>query len=130
VLAVDTSVVVRYVARDDAGQAAKADALFRSEQILLLKTVFLETEWVLRYAYEFDRATIAAAFRALAGLPSVRVEEEAAVFQALDWFAAGMDLADALHLASCPATVQFATFDRKVAARARRLKASPVVSLT
>jgi predicted nucleic-acid-binding protein len=126
-LAVDTKVVVRYLARDDSAQTARATRLMRSERILLLKTVLLESEWVLRFLYGFDRNTIMGTLRALAGLPSLQVEDEADVAQALEWFAAGMDFADALHLASSRAADGFATFDRKLAARARRLTAIDVV---
>lgn len=120
-LAVDTNVVVRYLARDDSAQTARATKLIRTEPILLLKTVLLESEWVLRSAYGFDRNATAGAFRSLAGLPTVHVEDESAVAQALDWFAAGMDFADALHLSGCSGTDQFATFDRRLTKNAQSL---------
>src|SRR5579872_5826131 len=120
-LAVDTNVVVRYLARDDARQTSRADELFRAKPILILKSVLLETEWVLRFSYGFDRELIAKALRGLAGLPNVGVEEPTAVGRALDWFADGMDFADALHLASSAGADQFATFDRKLAKIAQNL---------
>ena len=129
-LAVDTNIVVRYLARDHAAQTARADKLLHNEQILLLKTVLLETEWVLRYRYGFDRQAIVISLRALAGLPAVHVEDAPAVAQALDWFAAGMEFADALHLASSGGADRFATFDRALATSARRLKAADVFLLT
>jgi predicted nucleic-acid-binding protein len=129
-LAVDTNVVVRYLARDDSAQTAHATRLLRSERILLLKTVLLESEWVLRSMYGFDRNTILGALRGLAGLPSVRVEDEAGVAQALSWFAAGMDFADALHLASATTANRFVTFDRRLVASARRIKVTEVSLLS
>ena len=129
-LAVDTNVVVRYLARDDAAQTSRADRLFNTQPILLLKTVLLETEWVLRYRYGFDRQAIVVSLRALAGLPNVHLEDAPVVAQALDWVAAGMDFADALHLASSSAASGFATFDRALATSARRLKATDVLLLT
>ena len=129
-LVVDTNIVVRYLARDHAAQTARADKLLHNEQILLLKTVLLETEWVLRYRYGFDRQAIVISLRALAGLPAVHVEDAPAVAQALDWFAAGMEFADALHLASSGGADRFATFDRALATSARRLKAADVFLLT
>lgn len=125
-LAVDTNVVVRYLARDHARQTARADELFGTERILILKTVLLETEWVLRYTYGYDRHLIATGLRALGGLPQVLIEDQAAVAQALDWFAAGMDFADALHLSGSGSADQFATFDRKLANFAKR---SPATNL-
>lgn len=129
-LAADTNVVVRYLTRDDAAQTARADRLFHTQAILLLKTVLLETEWVLRYRYGFERQAIVVALRALAGLPNVCLEDTPVVGQALEWFAAGMDFADALHLASAGGADGFATFDRALAAQARRLKAADVLLLT
>lgn len=129
-LAVDTNVVVRYLARDHARQTARADQLFGTERILILKTVLLETEWVLRYTYGYDRDLIAAGFRALGGLPQVLIEDEAAVAQALDWFAAGMDFADALHLSGSGAADRFATFDRRLANSAKRIPATNVLLLS
>lgn len=125
-IAVDTNVVVRYLARDDSAQTAHATRLLRTERILLLKTVLLESEWVLRSLYGFDRNATLDALRGLAGLPSVRVEDEPAVAQALDWFAAGMDFADALHLAGAAGAERFATFDRKLAASAKKIAATNV----
>ena len=54
-LAVDTNVLVRFLARDDTGQTARADHLLRVNRIWIPKTVLLETEWVLRNSYAFDR---------------------------------------------------------------------------
>lgn len=129
-LAVDTNIVVRYLARDHAAQTARADKLLHNEQILLLKTVLLETEWVLRYRYGFDRQAIVISLRALAGLPAVHVEDAPAVAQAFDLFAAGLEFADALHLASSGGADRFATFDRALATSARRLKTADVFPLT
>lgn len=125
-LAVDTNVIVRYLVRDEAAQTAKADQLIRSQEILVLKTVVLETEWVLRYRYALDRSAILAALRALSGLPNVHLEDAPAVAHAFVWFAGGMDFADALHLASSVPASQFVTFDQDLAKLARRLKAGDV----
>jgi len=129
-LAVDTNVVVRYLTNDDAVQTARALRLFHTQPILLLQTVLLETEWVLRYRYGFDRHAILNALRALAGLPDVHLEDAPVVSQALDWFAGGMDFADALHLAGSGMASRFATFDRALATSARRLKARDVLLLS
>jgi predicted nucleic-acid-binding protein len=128
-LAVDTNVVVRFLTRDDARQTARAEELLRSEQILISKTVLLETEWVLRYSYGFDREAIETVVRGVAGLPTVHFEDMATVARALDWFAAGMDFADALHLAGSSSADGFATFDKKLVSTARRVAAVPGVSL-
>jgi predicted nucleic-acid-binding protein len=100
-VAVDTNVLVRFLVRDDAKQAARAASLMRGNEIWISKTVLLETEWVLRSLYVFSTPSLVLALRALAGLQNVLLEDELAVARALDWFGDGMDLADALHLASC-----------------------------
>ena len=79
VLAVDTNVVVRFLTGDEPAQAGRARALFEHEAVLLLKTVLLETEWVLRRLYQFDSKRIADAFRALIALPLVECEDLNAV---------------------------------------------------
>jgi len=119
-IAVDTNVLVRFLVRDDAGQAARAAKLIRSSEIWISKTVLLETEWVLRSLYDFTPQRLAGALRALAGLGEVFLEDAGAVANALNWFEQGLDLADALHLASAANAKQFATFDRKLARQAQQ----------
>ena len=130
-LAVDADVVVRYLTGDDPVQAEVARKLVATHPILLLKTVMLEAEWVLRSMYRFSRSEIGDGLRAFAQLQTVRVQEPVQVWKALDWFAAGMDFADALHLASantddCEA---FATFDHKLATAAKKARAGKVKAL-
>ena len=118
-IAVDTNVLVRFLVRDDAGQAARAAELIRSSEIWISKTVLLETEWVLRSLYDFTPQRLAGALRALAGLGTVFMEDAGAVAKALNWFEQGLDFADALQLASAANAKQFATFDRKLARQAQ-----------
>jgi predicted nucleic-acid-binding protein len=127
-IAVDTNVLVRLVTNDDPAQASRAVRLFASEDVFVPKTVLLETEWVLRGAYGLDRALIADALERLVGTASVAVETPAAVRRALGWFRAGLDFADALHLASlAPAAERFVTLDRGLARRVRRAADAPPV---
>ena len=118
-IAVDTNVLVRFLVRDDAGQAARAAELIRSSEIWISKTVLLETEWVLRSLYDFSPQRLAGALRALAGLGTVFLEDAGAVAKALNWIEQGLDFADALQLASAANAKQFATFDRKLARQAQ-----------
>lgn len=89
-------------------------------------TVLLETAWVLRSSYGFSRDEIVAALRSIAGLRRVRLEDPASARRALDWMAAGMDFADAMHLAGASDCDAFVSFDRRLAARARQLGTVPV----
>ena len=113
-LAVDTNVVVRFLTGDEPVQAARARAIFQRETVLLVKTVVLETEWVLRSLYRFDPVRIVDAVTSLVALPNVVCEDIENVVNAIEWVRAGMDFADALHLASARPAGRFATFDRKL----------------
>lgn len=117
-IAVDTNVLVRLVVRDDDAQAGRAVALFEKNEIYVCKTVLLETEWVLRFSYELGGVAILRALRGVVGLPQVTVEDAPVVAEALDLLEAGLDLADALHVASSGVAGQFATLDRRLKKRA------------
>jgi predicted nucleic-acid-binding protein len=59
-LGIDTNVVVRLVVADDAEQTRRARKLIeqaqsREEPVLVSLLVLLESEWVLRSRYGFDR---------------------------------------------------------------------------
>jgi predicted nucleic-acid-binding protein len=129
VIAVDTNILVRYLVEDDVAQTDRAETVLRSGSVLLPKTVLLETEWVLRSLYRFERSATAEGITRLLGLPGVEIEDRAAVSQALGRFGEGLDFADALHLASSREADAFATFDRALGRRARALaEAIPVVA--
>lgn len=96
-------------------------ALFRKHDIWLTKTVVLETEWVLRSAFDFEPTRIADALTGLIALPRVRCEDPAAVSAALEAMSAGLDFADALPLTSSRnANEGYASFDARLARRARK----------
>jgi predicted nucleic-acid-binding protein len=125
----DTNVLVRFLTRDDEDQFQKALAFVKREPVFVPDTVWLETEWVLRYAYGFDRAAIAKAFRDLLGLSQIHVEEPNRLLLAIEWHAAGLDFADALHLAASQETDAFATFDHDFVRGAATLGRCRVVEL-
>ncbi|MGE5501803.1 MAG: type II toxin-antitoxin system VapC family toxin [Ignavibacteriales bacterium] len=124
--AIDTNIVVRFLTNDDKRQAHAARTAIEGGDIFIATTVLLESEWVLRSAYGFDPAQIAAAFRGLAGLPSVSVEDPVLLAQALDRLTEGMDFADALHLAKAEHCDVFLSFDRKLATAAKGRAPIPV----
>jgi predicted nucleic-acid-binding protein len=125
VIAIDTNLVVRLLVVDDVDQADRAEAVLRGGSVLVPKTVLLECEWVLRSGYGIAGPEIAGGLRRLLGLPGVTVEDAPAVARALDWYEGGLDFADALHLASAAGAARFATFDRVLIRRARRLDDAP-----
>jgi predicted nucleic-acid-binding protein len=118
--AVDTNILVRFITRDDEEQAQLSRRTLIEDGAWVSKTVLLETEWVLRRGFGFDRSAMHRALSQLLGLPGVEVEDEAEVYRALDYFQAGIDLADALHLASRPSGTPFLTFDQRLISRAAR----------
>lgn len=117
-IAIDTNILVRLIAQDDAAQAERAAALFERSPIFVSKTVLLETAWVLRFSYTLPQKLILIALKTTAGLPQVTVEDSAAVARAFALVEAGMDFADALHLASSRGAAGFATFDQRMKKRA------------
>jgi predicted nucleic-acid-binding protein len=90
-------------------------------QIVIPKTVILETEWVLRYAYGISSNIIIEAFQRLFGLPNIHLEDSRSLFQAISWYENGLDFADALHLSSSIKAHHFSTFDKAFVKRASKL---------
>jgi predicted nucleic-acid-binding protein len=128
-IAIDTNVVVRLLTGDDPEQFEAASAAVRGQDLLLCKTVLLESEWVLRFTYRFSPEQIREGFGKLLGYENLQVEDRDAVLRALFWYSQGMDFADALHLASCADAERFLTFDRPLAQAAKALTKVPEVEL-
>jgi predicted nucleic-acid-binding protein len=120
VVAVDTNVIIRLLTQDDPKQGAAAKALFDSELIWIARTVLLETNWVLRSLYGFEESAIVDAFTKLLGLANVHTDDKAAMAAALAMAAAGVEMADAVHLTSRPPGAKFVSFDRSFVSRAKR----------
>lgn len=120
---VDTNLLVRLLAADDPAQTRRAKHLFAQSEVLIAKTVLLETEWVLRSAYGISPEKIAFAFRTLGQTAGVHLEDLRGVEKALGLYEAGFDFADAMHLTSCRDTAEsFATFDKRLQKQALSLK--------
>lgn len=120
-IAVDTNIVVRLITQDDEQQYNKSLKLFQEQEIFISNTVVLETEWVLRFAYQFKPAEICQALRSLFGLPNVQVDNAILLAQVLQWHEQGLDFADALHLAQSQNCSAIYTFDARFVKRAKRL---------
>ena len=128
-IALDTNIVVRLLVRDDPQQTERAAAMVRDQPVLVTATVLLETEWVLRSRYRVPRPAIVAALRRLVDLEQLTLDRPTEVARALAWFEAGLDFADALHLAASHAARDFATFDRELAREAGAIGTAPAVRL-
>lgn len=122
--ALDTNVLVRYLAQDDARQSALAtrlleDRLTPSDRGFVSLVVLLETVWVMESRYGADAATVGAILDDLMHVPTLEVQDAAAVREALNRYrAGGVDLHDCLIVALAEARkARVLTFDAKAARR-------------
>ena len=131
--ALDTNVLARFFVDDaDDPQAAKqrpAAVAALAERSFVSVTVMLELEWVLRGFYELPTRDISRVLRALASIEHITLENRDEVLVAVDAFNKGLDFADALHLARSARASGFATFDQRLAKRAKALSLTPPVEL-
>jgi predicted nucleic-acid-binding protein len=128
-IALDTNVLARLLLRDDEAQYRKAIRLFSDgREYTAPPTVMLELVWVLG-SYGHSRADIAASLKSLLGLPNFKPKQGVAIAMALVWYEAGMDFGDALHLAMSNGDEAFATFDARLAKRARHSGVLPAIEL-
>lgn len=127
-ISVDTNLLARFLLKDDPAQFRRAVAVLQAdEDVFIPITVLLELAWVLK-ARETTREEILASLRGILALPHVQQQHAEAVRVALGWVDAGMDVADALHLALSGKATKFLTFDAALARRAARLGARPPAS--
>lgn len=117
---VDTNIIVRLLTRDDEAQFQKAYRVFQKD-VFIPDTVILETEWVLRYAYEFEPKEIREGFCKLFGLKNVHCAQPSVVENVLSWHDKGMDFADAVHLALSQGCSELKTFDQAFVKKAAEL---------
>ena len=84
-IAVDTSVLLRYLLHDDEAQAARADAVFDgAESVLITDVVLAEAVWTLSgRKYRLAKAELVAALERLFSEPHVRFEDDQVVWRAL-----------------------------------------------
>ena len=97
--------------------------------MFLPDTVILETAWVLRHAYGFDRLAIVNAFRKLMGLSNVRVQAPRLLSQVFDWTKQGLDFADVFHLAHSQSADALYAFGKDFSKRGGEISNCPVREL-
>lgn len=121
-IAVDTNLLVRYAIRDDPDQAARAVSFLKAHDCLVVRSVVLETGWVLGSGYGLSREQVVERIRHILCLPRVFTEDVEQVLLALDWYEQGMDLGDALHITAAQGVSEgFATFDKGIRKAAKRI---------
>ena len=117
-LAVDTNVLVRLVARDDADQVSAAE-LFVSKGAWISHLVLAETLWVLDSVYELSREQIATAVEMLLNHRDLTLQDAEVVTSAQDRYRtrSAVDFSDCLvlEIARKAGHLPVATFDRNFA---------------
>jgi predicted nucleic-acid-binding protein len=120
VIGLDTNVVVRYLAQDDARQSATATrfmekSLSAEEPGFISLIVLVEVVWVLASSYSMVRSQIAEVVEALLTTEQLRIESAEFVWRAKRRFTESKaDFSDAL-IAECASAVgcrKIVTFDR------------------
>lgn len=120
-IAIDTNVLVRLLTADHPAQFKASQKLFSSETIFIPDSVVLETEWVLRAAYDMSPSLICEALRNVFGLSNVTLANPQRMAQVIYWHESGLDFADAFHLAASQDCSALKTFDVDFIKRSKSL---------
>jgi predicted nucleic-acid-binding protein len=120
-IAVDASVVVRYLTGDDKIQSAEAAGLFRAAQsgkvtLVIPTSTIQETVYVLERLYKLEAAAIAPKLISLLTIPNVDTPDARWVVEALQFYRAkNSDFGDALLCAFARSQgCGVATFDKGI----------------
>jgi predicted nucleic-acid-binding protein len=122
--ALDTNVLVRYYAQDDAKQSAAASRFIEKElsasrRGFISLVVLMETVWVMQSRYSADNALVCELLTDLLDTAELEVQEAPAVRKALVRFGeGGVDFHDCLIVSLAELrNAQVVTFDAKAAKR-------------
>jgi len=123
VIGIDTNVLVRYIAQDDAAQSARATSFIEKECSMTAPgfvglVVLVEVVWVSESIYGAAREEVADIVRRILSIKQLAVQDAETAWQALRLFESGKaDFADCLVersaiAAGCESVV---TFDKQAA---------------
>jgi predicted nucleic-acid-binding protein len=116
VIALDTSVLARFILGDTPSEQEVAAHLIASNTCSVSWSVLVELCWVLERSARLPREEVIAAFATIASMGSIAVPDAELFRWAIDRYAEGADFPDMIHLASATAgSASFACFDRKLA---------------
>jgi predicted nucleic acid-binding protein len=118
--AVDTNVLVRFATGDHADEHRAVTAALATRPWMVLTTVVLETEWVLRSVYGYSRGQFADFLDWMAGHDRIEFADAELIRAAAVHHRAGLDFADALHLEQARGGA-FLTLDKALRRRAAKL---------
>ena len=123
-IGIDTNVLVRYIAQDDAAQSAQATQLI--EQVCSAQApgfigvvVLVELVWVSESCYGATRAEVVEILRRILSIRQLVVQEAELVWKALRLFESGKaDFSDCVieRTANATGCTKTMTFDQKAAA--------------
>jgi predicted nucleic-acid-binding protein len=120
-IAVDASVIVRYLTGDDKTQSAAAADLFRAAQagkvsLIIATATIQETVYVLEKVYQLDAVTIAPKLLSLLALPNVTAPDARWLVEAIQFYRIkNSDFGDALLCAFAQQQgCDVATFDKGI----------------
>lgn len=120
-IGLDTSVLVRYLTRDDELQYRATLTLLCRKGVAFFvpDLVLVETDWVLTSLYGWTRDEIADAFARLLQVHNLQFEDDDRIRHSLGAVRRGADLSDELLVAKCREfdCREFATFDTGVIKR-------------
>ncbi len=95
-IAFDTNILVRILAKDDLAQLKKIREWLRknSNTIFICDTVILECVWVLQSVYKWSRKEIATSLLSAMSKTDVFLEDENTFFEAMSKYELGGDIGD------------------------------------
>jgi predicted nucleic-acid-binding protein len=120
-IGIDTNIVVRILTNDDPDQTKRALKLVRGNEVFVSTGVILETAWVLRKVHKLSAGAITAGIARFCGAANVTVENRPVLDGAIEMAEHGVEIADAIHLASANGVEWYATFDQAFVNAARNL---------
>lgn len=128
-IALDTNILVRYLAQDDEGQLLKVLQLLNRKRatFFVCDLVVVEASWVLRDVYHWTGSDVADALARLTTIPNLAFENENRLRASLKSLREGADLADELIVRASLdlGSKEFATFDKDIVRRHKSFARHP-----
>ena len=129
-IAVDTSVLSRYILHDTPTEHEAAAKFLSTNSCAVGWSVLIELGWVLERSAGLPRHEVIDAIWAITNLDQVSVPDQEKLDWVLERYAAGADFADMIHLvAAMGGSSEFATFDRKLEKQAGQNTPLPIQTL-
>ncbi len=114
-IAIDTSILARYVLRDSPSEHQAAVQFLSANRCSVSWTVLVELGWVLERSVGLPRNEVIDGIWGIANMEQVSVPDEGKLDWALERFAQGADFADMIHLVAAQGgSVEFATLDKRM----------------